>query len=119
VTGIPHVQRCIVTRLFGEGRSMKAWQCKLPDPHPDRGHDFGVDAERFNRDLNTQRPEWLAAQLRDAVARERHLQRTVEQVQAAAIDLATGWAGGTGVSPETAAWVARNAPTAAELHGWT
>lgn len=109
-----HIQRCTYQEIRGRG----AWQCLETDPHPSgRGHRFPIDAE-FGRVLDEQRPDWLAAQLRDKTALTHHLQKRLDDLQAIAIDLATGWAGGTGVRPATAEWVAANAPTAAALLGW-
>lgn len=109
-----HVQRC----TYQEVRGGIAWQCLGGDPHPSgQGHTWSIDA-RFGRRLDEQKPEWLAAHLRDQVALNDNLQRQVDQLTAIAVDLATGWAGGVGVRPGTATWVAKNAPTAARLHGW-
>lgn len=108
-----HIQRCTYTELRGK----RHWQCLHADPHPDRGHQFPIDS-RFGQELHTMHPEKLAALLRDQVAVTDNLQQHVDELQAVAVDLVTGWAGGTGVRRATAAWVARNAPTAAAALGW-
>lgn len=111
----PHVQRCTRTRLFGKGTHAHWAQCRIsPAPHPDRPCDFGVDAEVYGRDLDTQRPEWLAAQLRDAQAQLRHHQRRGEQLTAIAAQLAALAADGSPVMRNTGAWLRANLPTAAD-----
>lgn len=108
-----HIQRC----TYAEVRSGHTWQCRLTDPHPDIGHDLPIDA-RFGRPLHQMHPDKLAALVRDHVALTDNMQRRLDELQAIAIDLVTGWVGGTGVKPATAAWVAANAPTAAQQMGW-
>lgn len=118
----PYVQRCTVTRRFGEGKHANWWQCRLADPHPggpDQTHDFGVDAEVYGRDLNLQRPEWLAAQLRDAAARARHDQRVIDELTVVASQLATLAAYGTPLPGRAYRWLLANAPTAAAALGLT
>lgn len=124
MTGIPHVQRCTVTQRFGEGRHANWWQCRLTDPHPGgpgQPHDFGVDAEVYGRDLNLQRPDWLAAQLRDAAARAQHQQRRIDELTAHAARLAriAGELDRPEEAPaDTRKWVAANVPVAALTIGW-
>lgn len=113
----PHVQRCTELRRFGDARHGRLWQCLHQDPHPATGHDFGTDAEVFGRELDTQRPEWLAAQLRVRVAREKHLQRRLEEQQAIALHLAQLAAFGTPLPASTGRWLAANAPSAAAALG--
>lgn len=115
------VARCGEVRRFGVGVHARTWQCRLQDPHPlgrEQAHDFGIDAEVFGRDLGVQRPEWLAANLRDAVAKQRHLQRRIEEVQAVAIDILLGWATGMGVTDKTIQWAQANAPEVSSQLGW-
>lgn len=114
---IPHVQRCTITRAYGEGRNLRTWQCLRPDPHPGVACDFGIDAEVFGRDLDTQPVWWLAASLRDRVAMQRNVQRRLEELQAIAMDLADIHAGGGMPNDATAAWLLRNAPVQAALLG--
>lgn len=100
----PHVQRCTYTEIRGR----RHWQCRLPDPHPDLGHDFPPDAE-FGRILHEQPAEWLAAQLRARVARQRNMQRRLDEAQAVALDLAR-LNTGTPAQSSTREWLLRADP---------
>lgn len=114
--------RCTTVRGFGEGRHASTWQCTLVDPHPlgpDQPHDFGVDAEVYGRPLDAQRPEWLAAHLRDREAQLRHARRQLDELTAVAAQLARWAAFGTPVSLDVSRWLAANAPTAAAKIGAT
>lgn len=102
-------------------RGDRPWQCRLTDPHPDVGHDLPPDAE-FGRVLHEQTPEWLAAVLRDQVARRRNMQARLDAQQAIMLQLAEAWAGTTvhgawELPPAAADWLRANAPTAAETLG--
>jgi len=113
----PHIQRCTYQEVRGE----RAWQCKRTDPHIGVDHDLPIDAE-FGRDLDTQRPEWLAATLRDRVALGRNQQRRIDELTAIASQLAAGWAGsapryGWELPALAADWLRANAPSAAEQLG--
>lgn len=116
--GVPHVERCKETSYWGGLAHGRTWQCRLGDPHPDVPHTYGIDAEEFGRDLDEQRPEWLAATLRDRVARGRHTQAQLEKVQAVLIDVLLGYATGKGVTADTIRWVHANAPDIASQLGW-
>lgn len=118
MTGIPHVQRCTEVQVFGTGAHRQAWQCLIsPAPHPDRACSFGVDAEVYGRNLDVQRPDWLAAELRKAQAMLTHRQRRIDELSAAASHLAALAAFGTRL-PETARrWLLANAPSAAAALG--
>jgi hypothetical protein len=74
--GAPYIQRCTYQKPYRGG----AWQCRLTDPHEGIDHDLPVDAE-FDRDLDSQDPLWLAAKLRDQVAKTRHLQKRVADLK--------------------------------------
>lgn len=113
----PHIQRCTYQEVRGE----RAWQCKLTDPHEGVQHDLPIDAE-FSRDLDRAPAVWLAATLRDQVARRRHAQRRVDDLTAVASQLAAAWAGsapryGWELPDLAADWLRANAPTAAEQLG--
>lgn len=115
---VPHVQRCTVQQVFGTGQHRRAWQCTIsPAPHPDRACSFGVDAEVYGRDLDRQRPEWLAAELRKAQAMLAHRQRRVDEVSAAASQLAAHLAFGTILPSPARRWLLANAPSAAAALG--
>jgi hypothetical protein len=108
-----HIQRC----TYIEHRGGRYWQCKLTDPHPDVGHDLGIDAE-FGRVLHEQRPDWLAGQLRDRVALARHLQRRIDDQQVIALDLLSILVLGGAPTERTREWARNNAPGAARAIGW-
>lgn len=107
-----HIQRCTYTELRGR----RHWQCQLADPHPDVGHKLPIDA-RFGQALHEMHPDKVAGLLRDHAALVDNQQRRLDELQAVAIDLATGWAGGTGVKAATAEWMRANTPRAAAALG--
>lgn len=115
---LSNVARCTEVRRFGTGAHAANWQCRLQPPHFGLEHDFGIDATVYGRDLNRQRPEWLAAQLRDAQALLRHRQGRVDELTAAAAQLAAFAAnalrgGVVPISYAVGAWVRTNVPSAA------
>lgn len=117
MTGVPHVQACTYMELRGTGIHRRAWQCRHTDPHPagpDTPHDLPPDAE-FGRDLDAQRADWLAATLRDQVAKTRHATRTLDEVTAVAVHLAQYAAAGVPLPASTRRWLAANVPSAAQI----
>jgi len=111
-----YIQRCTFTEIHGGW----PWQCLQPDPHPSgEGHRFEIDA-RFGRKLDEQRPEWLAAQLRDQVAVNDHLQAKVNDLTAVASELAKHVAQGgpLGMSENSRGWILTNAPEVARYFRW-
>lgn len=114
MTGVPHVEKCSERRVFGEGRHARTWVCRVsPAPHEGVPHDFGIDAEVYGRNLDTQQPEWLAAKLRDVTARNTHLQAAVDEQRAISAQLAELTVSHKPISYRAGEWVRRNMPAVA------
>jgi hypothetical protein len=118
------VARCIHTEAFGSQGNI--WQCLLPDPHPDQGHQFPIDATHYGLQLENRSAPWLASELRMAHQKVRFEQGRAEAATRVAINLAATLAQamkGRGVSlndhrlVESLEFIRKNAPDTAESLG--
>jgi hypothetical protein len=109
----PHVQRC----TFTEVRGGRLWQCLEQDPHPDKRHRLPVDAE-YGRDLDVQRPDWLAGTLRDKTVLIHHLERRLDDLQGIAIEVLRVHTEGGEPNDRAREWARNVAPGAARTLGW-
>lgn len=107
--------RCQEAQPFGPAPG-RLIQCRLPDPHPDADHDFGIDWPEYGRDLDQAPQAWLAGTLRDLTARARYLERRETELTAHAVRLALVASGSTlpyDLADDTKAWLRKNAPATA------
>jgi hypothetical protein len=110
---VPGMPRCQLQRAFGPPPGQYV-QCRLPDPHPESDHDFGVDWPVFGRNLDVAPQSWLAGTLRDTARRLQFYERRETELTQVAVELAAIAAGQTTVehlSEATVRFLERSAPS--------